>query len=235
MTFHKIPLKRPGFELDGDIVYSRDVNEDKLSNNVIRAKMKIFEYAMCNDFEYFVTLTLSPDKYDRSNLDKYIKDLGQFIRDYRKKYNVDVQYILIPERHKDNNSWHMHGLIKGIPEEHLTLNKNGYKDWKNYSDKFGYMSISQIRNREAVSKYITKYVSKTLEVGGGVTEKNKKLYYCSRGLKTSEKVREGTLTSWQLEKIPFEFENEYICSLTINMEKNPLHLLVLNHILDDEG
>lgn len=237
LTFHKNSIKRSGFEceeLNQAKVYNRDVNEDKLLNNLVRAKSKVFEYAMCNDFDYFLTLTLDSTKYDRNNLNQYIKDLGQLIRNYRRKYQVNIQYILIPEQHK-NGAWHMHGLIKGIPGEHLSVNSNGYMDWKIYSDKFGYLSIQPVKSKEAVAKYITKYIVKTLDVGGGVTEKNKKLYYASRGLDVSQKVREGTLTSRQLEKIPFEYENEYIGSLTIDKSKNPLHLLVLNNILDNEN
>ena len=63
----------------------RNINENKLENNLSRAKSKIFQYAMCNDFEYFVTLTLDSKKYDRYNLSKFIKDLGQMIRNNRKK------------------------------------------------------------------------------------------------------------------------------------------------------
>lgn len=231
LTFHKMPVKRPGFDSDECITPSRDINLDKLENNLIRAKSKVFEYSMCNEFEHFITLTLSPAKYNRENLNQYIKELGQFIRNIRRNHNTDIQYILIPEQHKDG-AWHMHGLIKGIPSEQLSNNSNGYKDWKAYSDKFGYMSIDNIRSQESVSKYITKYIAKTLEVGGGVTEKNKKLYYVSRGLEKSQKIREGTLSSSQLEKIPFEYENDYIRSLTINTIDNPFKLKIIENILD---
>lgn len=222
-----MPLNRPGFDFKGGNSYLRDVNMDKLDTNLIRAKSKVFEYSMCNVFDYFVTLTLDSKKYDRQNLSKYIKDLGQFIRDYRKQFDVNIQYLFIPEQHKDG-SWHMHGLIKGIPEEHLKINSNGYKDWNAYSDKFGYMSIDNIISQEAVSKYITKYIAKTLEVGGGVTEKNKKLYYASRGLEVAQKVKEGTLKSWELDKIPFDYENDYIKSKMLN----GLQFLKLDNQLD---
>ena len=209
LTYHKYPVRPSGFESKERKIYSRDVNEDKLDNNLIRAKMKVFEYAMCNEFSHFVTLTLDKNKYDRYNLKKYVKDLGQFIRDYRKKYKVDIQYLLIPEEHEDG-AWHMHGLIKGIPSNHLEKNKNGYLDWKAYSSKFGYMSIDSIRCMEAVSKYITKYITKTIKTGKGVTEKNQKLYYVSRGLKTAVKVKEGSINESDLTNISFDYENDYI-------------------------
>lgn len=232
LTYLKLPYKPSGFELEQRYEYSRDVNEDKLSNNVIRAKMKVFEYAMCNDFDYFVTLTLDKEKYQRDDLSKYIKDLGQFIRNYRRDYQVDIQYLMIPEKHSDLVSWHIHGLFKGIPIQHLrkfTLEDTlPYRlreliasgrdifDWAAYREKFGWITIERVISQERISKYITKYIKKSLDTSRGVTEKNKKLYYSSRGLKQAEKVKEGTLTSQQLEKIPFDYENDYVKSKMLN-------------------
>ena len=113
----------------------------------------------------------------------------------------------------------MHGLLKGIPKEHLTINKYGYKDWNAYSKRFGYISIDDIKNQIAVSKYITKYISKSIDTGRGVTDKESKIYYCSRGLKKAIKIDEGTLNSYQLNSIFFEFENEYIKSVMLNKKE----------------
>ena len=228
LIYCKMPIKNSGFEDDRKFEYKRDVNKEKLSNNIARARSKIFEYAICNEFEYFVTLTLNRDYLDRYDLKEYIKKLGQFIRDYRKKYKANVQYLLIPEKHIDG-AWHMHGLLKGIPKEQLKINKHGYKDWEAYSKRFGYISIDDIRNQIAVSKYITKYISKSINNGGGVTEKESKLYYCSRGLKRPKKIKEGTLNTYQLINIYFEFENDYIRSITLNKEE----LENIKKLLDD--
>lgn len=192
-----------------------DFKEGKLSNNLSRAKSKVFDYAMSNKFDYFITLTLNPKKYDRNNLDLYIKNLGQFIRNYRSKYDIDIQYLLIPERHKDG-SWHMHGLLKGVPDHHFIINKNGYLDWFSYSDKFGYCSLSRIRDTVAVAKYITKYISKSFNSSDGVIEKNKKLYYNSRGLKVAYKILDGQLEYKALEKIKFDFTNKYVSLKDLN-------------------
>lgn len=192
-----------------DIEENLSLEVGKLTNNLSRAKGKVFEYAMCNDFDYFITLTLNREYHNASDLSLYIKKLGQFIRNYRSKFNVNIQYILIPEKHKDGN-WHMHGLIRGIPDSHFHINKNGYLDWAAYSDRFGYCSLSKVQNNVAVSKYITKYISKSFNEGGGVTERNKKLYYNSRGLEKATKVIEGQFDSNVLEKIKFDFENKYV-------------------------
>lgn len=241
-TFHKVPVRNSGFEKINNVPMnrSRDVNDEKLDNHISRAKNKIFEYAACNEFDYFLTLTLDSKKYDRYDLGKYIKDLGQMIRDYRKKYKVDIQYLLIPEPHQDG-AWHMHGLIKGIPKEQLKLftleDKLPYRlreliqegrkiyNWEKYSEKFGWCTLEPVRSQEAVAKYITKYITKSLKLELK-REKEKKLYYVTRGLKTAVKVKEGTING-QL-TVPYDYENDYVKSKMLN----GLEYLRLNNQLD---
>ena len=231
ITYCKLPIKRAGFENKANFKRSRDVNDSKLSNNVTRARTRVFELAICNDFEYFITLTINKEKLDRYELKEYIKKLGQFIRDYRKKYEVDIQYLLIPEKHK-NGAWHMHGLIKGIPREHLYINENGYLDWENYKKRFGWCSIDKIKNKEAISKYITKYVRKSFDTDRGITEKESKLYYCSRGLRRPQKKKEGTLNGYQLDKIPFKYENDYVrTGFLTGQEYKKVLSIIDNHII----
>lgn len=231
MVYHKYLMKNPGFELkDPKVKVDRNVNDEKLDNHISRAKNKVFEYAACNEFEYFVTLTLDPKKYDRYNLGKFIKDLGQDIRNQRRKYGADIQYLLIPEPHKDG-AWHMHGLINGFPDQELELFtlqdklpyrvleliKEGHKiyNWTRYAEKFGWCTVERVKSRNAVSKYITKYISKSLTVDIQ-REKEKNLYYASRGLKTAKKVKEGHLSSSNLEEITFDYENDYVKLLDLN-------------------
>lgn len=241
-TFHKVPVRNSGFEKINNVPMnrSRDVNDEKLDNHISRAKNKIFEYAACNEFDYFVTLTLNKEKYDRYDLGKFIKDLGQLFRDFRKKYNADIQYLLIPEPHFDG-AWHMHGLMKGIPLEHLTLftleDKLPYKlrelimqgrkiyNWEKYANKFGFCTLELVINQEAVSKYITKYIRKSLNADLK-REKEKKLYYVSRGLKSAVKIKEGTING-QL-TVPYDYENDYVKSKMLN----GLEYLRLNNQLD---
>ena len=115
IVYSKLPIKRPGFEHKDNFKRFRGINDSKLSNSFSRARTRVFEYASCNEFEYFITLTIDKEKLDRYDLKEYIKKLGQFIRNYRRDYGCDIQYLLIPEKHIDG-AWHMHGLIKGIPK-----------------------------------------------------------------------------------------------------------------------
>ena len=66
------------------------VNDQKLDNNICRARSKIREYGFCNDWSLFVTLTLDPLKMDVFDLSALNRTLSQWFRDYRKKHGVNV-------------------------------------------------------------------------------------------------------------------------------------------------
>ena len=195
-------------------------NDKKLANSLSRSKAKVLEYALANDFNLFVTFTLNKNKYDRTDLPKYIKDLSQFIRDYRKRTAENVKYLFVPERHQDG-CWHIHGFLLGLPlnklhefseKEHLPIKildriKSGKRvfTWKEYQDKFGFASIEIIESQDAASKYILKYVTK--DALRSVTELNAHIYYASQGLKKAELLESGVLCS------PIEnpsYANDYV-------------------------
>lgn len=178
------------FEYDRNSVNRSKVNDEKLDNNISRAKSTVFELALCNDWEHFITLTLDQKKYNRYDLQNYIKDLSQFIRNQRRKHSSDIKYLLIPEPHQDG-AWHMHGFLHGLTKSMLIENAHGYMDWQDYSKKFGYCSIDRIKHKDKVSAYITKYISK--DFNAGVLKLNAKMYYCSQGLQRAETIKKGLL------------------------------------------
>lgn len=162
-----------------------------MKNNIIRAKSRITELALCNDWEYFVTLTIDAQKQDRENLDEYIKAFGVWISHFNRKYKCHIKYILIPEQHKDGKSWHMHGLLHDVPENALVVNEHGYLDMPYYRERFGYISLSPIKDKRRCARYITKYVTKSLDCNNArIRELGKHLYYASRGLNGKTKIGE---------------------------------------------
>lgn len=198
-------VRKPGYELaDGSKAFTHKGeagNEEKLPENIRRAKSKVFELALCNNFTHFCTLTFSQEKVtDRYDLEGCMKVFAKWLNNYNyRRASASVRYLLIPEPHQDG-AWHLHGLVSGIPEgdlrqfqldEHLPANirkelAKGHQvfQWMSYDRKFGYCTLSPIRSTDAVSKYITKYVTK--ELGSSVKELNAHLYYRSQGLKQKE-------------------------------------------------
>ena len=219
LTQHKKSVLQKGFEIGRKRVVG--VNTKKLDNNISRAKAKVKEYGLCNDFEYFVTLTLDPKKYNRADLKKYKKDLGDFTRNYKKNHGSKIEYVLIPELHEDGESWHMHGLIKGILPKHITISKykdksgNYYLDWLQYSKKFGFLNIGKIKDKDKVCSYITKYINKSMSETIKILGDH--MYYNSQGLKTATEIKRGTLSD---HSIPFDWENDYVMTKMIN---NPVY------------
>lgn len=185
--------------------------DDKLRESIARARSKIWEYALCNDWDYFFTATLDPQKYDRYNLDKFHKDLTEWLYNIARKnkqYDGKIHFLLIPERHK-NGAWHMHGLLSGVPASVLKpfrigdrmsskiagLVRNGRTiyNWEAYQNKFGFCTLEKINNSQAVAKYVTKYITK--DVSETVTDVGAQMYYHSRPLETAVKIKEGFMCS----------------------------------------
>lgn len=184
---------------DPDRVFVRDKDTEvhydyKLNEAFCRAKSMVLQYALCNTWDYFFTGTLDKRKFNRWQLDKYQQSLSQFIRDKRKVYGTQIQFLLVPEQHK-NGAWHIHGLLSGLPQSALRkfrypepkdLVNSSYLNWPDYMRKFGFCSLGPITNPVATAFYITKYVSKELSRRGG--DLGKHLYFHSRPLRKAEKA-----------------------------------------------
>lgn len=177
---------------DSNIDASEDSSSDfaKMDNSISRSKTKIKELVLCNQWDFWCTLTLDDSKQNRYDLDSFVARFGEFIHNYnrRTEEQYKVKYLLVPEKHKDG-AWHMHGFIKGIRPDDLFTNQYGYLTWKKYQDKFGFISMSAVRDVDKASSYITKYITKDLS--NTVTECNAHMYYHSKGLLKPKVIFKG--------------------------------------------
>lgn len=73
-----------------------------------RAAGRVRDLALCNDFRWFVTLTLDPAKIDRHDMEALTHVLNRW-SDNRVR-RKGLRYILVPERHKDG-AIHLHGFF----------------------------------------------------------------------------------------------------------------------------
>ncbi|WP_028830200.1 rolling circle replication-associated protein [Proteocatella sphenisci] len=219
LTRHNV-LRVKGVEIDDKISdFVRGSNDKKMLESISRTKSTIFEYGMCNDWDFFVTFTIDKNKHDRYDLKAYYAKFSQFLRNYNKRHNLKVKYLFIPEKHKDG-AWHMHGFMSGLPESHLTLLTEDmvlpYRiiekirkgeivySWASYSERFGFLTMEKIRDKDKASSYITKYISKDL--ADCISDTNSKMYYCSKGLKKAEIVKKGRISA----NIHPSFSNDYV-------------------------
>lgn len=165
--------------------------EVKLSSAVYRARSMVREYALCNDWDFFCTFTLSKLKIDRYDLKTILLSLMKWLDNRRQRNYPNLRYLLIPEPHEDG-AWHLHGFFSGVPLSPLPdwaprdLLEGGYQEWTDYRLRFGWNSFAPIRSAEAVAFYVTKYITKNL--ANSAVPVGVHLYYHSRGLRRALKV-----------------------------------------------
>lgn len=247
ITLHKM-LRRTGYEaVDGEPSRkgrkNTAGNSAKLEESLSRTKSTVFELALCNPWEWFVTLTLNPEYHDRKDIKTYKKKLPIWIKNYNRLHDTAIKYLLIPEQHK-NGSWHMHGLMMGLPKEHLESFQKKDKlpikilieleqghtiyNWPAYQRAFGYITISKIRSAEGVSKYITKYLTK--DMAKTRIDLNDHLYYCSQGLKRAKKLYQGPLSR----ELNEDYSNEYVKIKTVTSFEEAIQYFIDNNEQETE-
>lgn len=177
-----------------------------------RARSRIIEYALCNDFDYFFTQTFNIKLVDRFSIEEVTNKIQYHFKYFKKHYCKNFKYIVIAEFHKDKKAIHIHGLISGINENHYYKNENGYLSIKYFNDKLGFNSISKIKDRIACAHYITKYITKeTLQFS------NRYYYLSSRGLNralVSRVLLPQDLENWK------KFDYVSIFNLDLNKLEN---------------
>lgn len=184
--------------------HEKEIDEEgRAASNITRARSRIRELGLCNEWEWFATFTLAEGKQDRFDLPSWVKDFGNWIQNFKRKYRCsEFAYLIIPEQHK-NGAWHAHGLLHGLPPEALVRNEHGYYDLPYYRNRFGFISLGRIRDPQKVASYITKYVTKDTAATASDMNKGAHLFYASRGLKEREIV-----TEW-IGDFQADWENEY--------------------------
>lgn len=219
------------------------VNDVKLLNNLTRAKNKIFELAICNPWEYFVTLTINKNKHNRYDLSAFYDKFTHFIRNNYNRKGYKIDYLFVPEKHKDG-AWHLHGFIKGLPYNALSKfnlsqrlpkyirdkleNGDVIYNWVAYQDKFGFCDVEPIKSHEKASYYVTKYITKDLQ--HNVSKLGGKLYYPSRGLKRAEVVAKGDYNG----NLVFDYENDFCKCNTLAFSEELLNY-ILSKVSDEKG
>lgn len=202
------------------IVYSKAVREKGFENiqlkksstkeeveysSLSRTRRNIRELSLCNNFTHFATLTVSSSRFDRYALDDCQEHLRSIIKKI-KRNNKDFIYIFITEKHKDG-AFHFHGLVSGLD---FYINQNGYLSNKDF-DTLGFNSFSIIKDKQKVSNYILKYITKDC-----VKNSKGTVYISSRGLKKANKTYLPLDT-----KVKYTYENDFVKIKDFNINDLP--------------
>ncbi len=119
IQFFNKAIQSPDEDIDRQPVEPEDekvrATREKINQerNMRRAKKKIFQLARANKWQYWVTLTLNPEKIDRSDYDTCVKKVRNVIKSAVRRYGEDLRYLMVPDCHEDG-CWHFHGLMFGL-------------------------------------------------------------------------------------------------------------------------
>lgn len=181
-------------------------NEELDRISLSRAKRRLKEICLCNNFTHFATITVNSENADRFSLTQCQELLKKKTKNLRNNGNIDFAYVFITEKHQ-NGAFHFHGLVKGISD--LYTNENGFLSSKKF-DEVGFNSFLPIKTTDAYSydrvcNYITKYISKDC-----IKNESGRIYFSSKGLKKPVKYEIGEINfNWN-------YENDYCCIKDFN-------------------
>lgn len=107
-------FKEKGWELSSDEPKKpkpKGIGNPARDDSIRRAKTAVSDIVRMNNFEYFVTLTLSAEMIDRTNPNEIARKVKIILSNLVERY--DLNYLLIPEYHKDGKAIHFHGFMSG--------------------------------------------------------------------------------------------------------------------------
>lgn len=172
-----------------------------------RAVSNIKEIVQCNDFDYFVTITI---KYDfRTDLEKSKEFIQKKIKYYQKlakRKGYDFKFVYVFEL-TENKGLHLHGFFKGMYD--LYTNEYGHLS-SFFFDSIGFQCY---QDRQCVNiNYLIKYIIKS-----PISFKSN--YYCSRGLEKAENSYYKDYL-YEFKDLGFTFQNQYCKMITYKVSDN---------------
>lgn len=158
--------------------------------SINRTRQTVEDICLCNQFEWFMTFTFDPKRYNNSRLSFAKSYMTTWLHNAKARHSPNLQYLVIPEQHK-SGAWHFHALLSGF-EGHMKPTKHSSNGRPVYNVKnwmFGFSTAVKIEEdgQEAVSRYVRKYItkdmlSKDFQIGMG-----KRRFLASCGLLRPEK------------------------------------------------
>lgn len=141
---------------------SEEEKERNRYRNANRTKQSVFMYARCVEWEWFITLTFSGEKVNRYDYEECSNRARKFMNNQRNRYAPDLQYLLVPEQHKDG-AWHFHGLLARTGN--MRFFDSGIRDkgqvvYNMVKWQYGFTTATKVKDVHKVAKYVGKYITK---------------------------------------------------------------------------
>lgn len=190
--------RRPRFALDEGGLLSTNkpnVTLSDLFNTLRRSRSRsldsIYDYALSNKWDYFMTFTFDPRKIE----DRYCRfDIVSAWSAFRSKvyyYDRKAKFLCIPEKHPKSGAIHLHALVAGDFDSYLTpaFSPDGKSILSSIGDQiynlslyeYGFTTVAKLdRNNLRVANYLTKYISKDCLSIAGYKQRT---FLSSHGLK----------------------------------------------------
>lgn len=164
-----VVASRPIFKADPDIETDKPersvgtaADTDGKLRAARRAKARLYDLCLLNDFDCFITLTLDDNVVDGYDYKKAVRKLCQWCDNRVRRKGL--KYVIVPEKHPSSGRIHFHGLINSAA---VKLSDSGHRDGKgrviyNVIDwGYGFTTAEMLDGTyEAVCMYIAKYMTK---------------------------------------------------------------------------
>lgn len=190
---------------DGECKQKEPPKPENVERAMRRARAKVRQLALANEFEWFVTLTLDPAKINRYDPKEVVRKMSQWCDNRVRRKGL--KYILVPEHHRDG-AIHFHGFFNGALEavDSGLTDKNGHKVFNLPDWTLGFTrAVRLYGDYHAAVGYTTKYIGKGHGKIGG-------RWYYSGGDLAQPEEREIDLNCYELMECQTEeFKEQYGC------------------------
>lgn len=179
---------------DDETPLTPDEIREYINRSRRRAYKRVRDIMDCNDFQWFMTFTLDGGKVDRTDYKGFVEKVRQYMDNRVRR--CGWKYCAVVEYHKrvednDKHALHLHACVSGNkfnlvdsgtvirpcggkPVKRSTARRQGYSDSElrtvyNVADwTYGHSTaIHTYGKRLALSRYITKYITKSDDKVGG--------------------------------------------------------------------
>ena len=192
--------------------------KEQRTDNIQRAKNRIYQILLSNEWTYFLTITYDPNKIDSTNVPLVINKTQNWLKHMTQRNGL--AYLLVPEYHKKEKRVHCHAIVNDkiktefndiyavqglkkpikletIKKRHIPADQIKYPVFNCPDWKYGFTTAINVYNSPSrLANYVLKYMTKDQQSIFG------RSYWCSKNLKLYPEIELYTLGSYEFRDTP---------------------------------